>query len=80
MSLNNPFASAGADFTAAKGMCALSGSLASRGQPLVLLSPRASVASVFSGAGSNVVVVLTHAELDSTLHSKLMSSFSARYD
>ncbi|KAJ8730050.1 hypothetical protein PYW07_017088 [Mythimna separata] len=59
----------GADFTAAKGICALSSSLASRGQPLVLLSPRASVASVFSGAGSNVVVVLTHAELDSTLHS-----------
>ncbi|XP_049699523.2 sodium-independent sulfate anion transporter [Helicoverpa armigera] len=59
----------GADFTAAKGICALSSSLASRGQPLVLLSPRASVASVFSGAGSNVVVVLTSAELDSTLHS-----------
>lgn len=59
----------GADFTAAKGICALSGSLAARGQPLVLLSPRACVASVFSGAGSNVVVVLTHAELDSTLHS-----------
>ncbi|KAH9633319.1 hypothetical protein HF086_004033 [Spodoptera exigua] len=58
-----------ADFTAAKGICALSSSLAARGQPLVLLSPRACVASVFSGAGSNVVVVLTHAELDSTLHS-----------
>ncbi|XP_075973645.1 sodium-independent sulfate anion transporter [Anticarsia gemmatalis] len=58
----------GADFTAAKGICALSSSLAARGQPLVLLAPRASVAAVFSGAGSNVVVVLTHAELDSTLH------------
>ncbi|KPJ15655.1 Sodium-independent sulfate anion transporter [Papilio machaon] len=57
----------GADFTAAKGLCALSNSLSSRGQPLVLLSPRASVASVFSGAGSSVIVVLTHNELDSTL-------------
>lgn len=57
----------GADFTAAKGICALSSSLASRGQPLVLLSPRASVASVFSGAGSHVVVVLNPADLDSTL-------------
>ncbi|KAL0893135.1 hypothetical protein ABMA27_014766 [Loxostege sticticalis] len=57
----------GADFTAAKGICALSSSLSSRGQPLVLLSPRASVASVFSGAGSNVVVVLTAGELDATL-------------
>ncbi|XP_047529825.1 sodium-independent sulfate anion transporter [Vanessa atalanta] len=57
----------GADFTAAKGICALSSSLSSRGQPLVLLSPRSSVASVFSGAGSNVVVVMTAAELDATL-------------
>ncbi|XP_068631707.1 sodium-independent sulfate anion transporter-like [Battus philenor] len=57
----------GADFTAAKGLCALSNSLSSRGQPLVLLSPRASVASVFSGAGSSVVVVLTPNELDGTL-------------
>ncbi|KAJ0177271.1 hypothetical protein K1T71_007280 [Dendrolimus kikuchii] len=57
----------GADFTAAKGMCALSNSLSSRGQPLVLLSPRASVASVFSNAGSSVVVVLSSDELDSTL-------------
>ncbi|CAG9786111.1 unnamed protein product [Diatraea saccharalis] len=58
----------GADFTAAKGLCALSSSLLSRGQPLVLLSPRANVASVFSGAGSSVLVVLTAAELDATLH------------
>ncbi|CAG5050273.1 unnamed protein product [Parnassius apollo] len=57
----------GADFTAAKGLCALSNSLSSRGQPLVLLSPRANVASVFSGAGSSVVVVLTPNELDATL-------------
>ncbi|XP_050345904.1 sodium-independent sulfate anion transporter-like [Nymphalis io] len=57
----------GADFTAAKGICALSSSLSSRGQPLVLLSPRSNVASVFSGAGSNVVVVMTAAELDATL-------------
>ncbi|XP_013169493.1 PREDICTED: sodium-independent sulfate anion transporter [Papilio xuthus] len=57
----------GADFTAAKGLCALSNSLSSRGQPLVLLSPRASVASVFSGAGSSVIVVLTPNELDATL-------------
>ncbi|XP_013199998.1 sodium-independent sulfate anion transporter [Amyelois transitella] len=57
----------GADFTAAKGLCALSNSLSSRGQPLVLLSPRASVASVFSGAGSSVVLVLTPNDLDSTL-------------
>ncbi|XP_059047263.1 sodium-independent sulfate anion transporter-like [Achroia grisella] len=57
----------GADFTAAKGLCALSNSLSSRGQPLVLLSPRASVASVFSGAGSSVVLVLTPNELDATL-------------
>ncbi|XP_013143583.1 PREDICTED: sodium-independent sulfate anion transporter [Papilio polytes] len=57
----------GADFTAAKGLCALSSSLSSRGQPLVLLSPRASVAAVFSGAGSSVLVVLTPNELDSTL-------------
>lgn len=58
----------GADFTAAKGMCALSNSLSSRGQHLVLLAPRASVASVFSNAGSSVVVVLTNDELDTTLH------------
>ncbi|KPI92998.1 Sodium-independent sulfate anion transporter [Papilio xuthus] len=57
----------GADFTAAKGLCALSNSLSSRGQPLVLLSPRASVASVFSGAGSSVIVVLTPNDLDATL-------------
>ncbi|CAH2037352.1 unnamed protein product, partial [Iphiclides podalirius] len=57
----------GADFTAAKGLCALSNALSSRGQPLVLLSPRASVASVFSGAGSSVVFVLTPNELDATL-------------
>ncbi|CAK1596276.1 unnamed protein product [Parnassius mnemosyne] len=57
----------GADFTAAKGLCALSNSLSSRGQPLVLLSPRANVASVFSGAGSSVVVALTPNELDATL-------------
>ncbi|CAH2106328.1 unnamed protein product [Euphydryas editha] len=57
----------GADFTAAKGICALSNSLSSRGQPLVLLSPRSSVASVFIGAGSNVVVVMDAAELDATL-------------
>ncbi|CAB3224252.1 unnamed protein product, partial [Arctia plantaginis] len=58
----------GADFTAAKGICALSSSLAARGQPLVLLAPRAAVASVFSGAGSNVVLVLAHTDLDSTLY------------
>ncbi|XP_028027039.1 sodium-independent sulfate anion transporter [Bombyx mandarina] len=57
----------GADFTAAKGMCSLSNSLSSRGQPLILLSPRASVASVFRNAGSSVVVVLTNSELDTTL-------------
>ncbi|KAL4704964.1 hypothetical protein ACJJTC_013421 [Scirpophaga incertulas] len=57
----------GADFTAAKGLCALSSSMASRGQPMVLLSPRASVASVFNGAGSSVVVVMTTAELEGTL-------------
>ncbi|CAH2238317.1 jg17474 [Pararge aegeria aegeria] len=57
----------GADFTAAKGICALSNTLCSRGQPLVLLSPRTNVASVFTGAGSSVVVVMTAAELDSTL-------------
>ncbi|XP_072931937.1 sodium-independent sulfate anion transporter [Epargyreus clarus] len=57
----------GADFTAAKGLCALSNSLSSRGQPLVLLSPRASVAAVFSGAGSGIIVVLTTNELDTTL-------------
>ncbi|KAM3961044.1 sodium-independent sulfate anion transporter [Aphomia sociella] len=57
----------GADFTAAKGLCALSNSLSSRGQPLVLLSPRANVASVFSGAGSSVALVLTPNELDATL-------------
>ncbi|CAH0723345.1 unnamed protein product, partial [Brenthis ino] len=57
----------GADFTAAKGICALSNSLSSRGQPLVLLSPRSSVASVFKGAGSGVVVVLNASDLDATL-------------
>ncbi|KAG6445365.1 sodium-independent sulfate anion transporter [Manduca sexta] len=57
----------GADFTAAKGMCALSSSLSSRGQPLILLSPRANVASVFSNSGSSVVVVLSNNELESTL-------------
>ncbi|CAG4983060.1 unnamed protein product [Colias eurytheme] len=57
----------GADFTAAKGLCALSNALSSRGQPLVLLSPRASVAAVFSGAGSSVLVVLNATELDVTL-------------
>ncbi|XP_045772056.1 sodium-independent sulfate anion transporter-like isoform X1 [Maniola jurtina] len=57
----------GADFTAAKGICALSNTLSSRGQPLVLLSPRTNVASVFTGAGSSVVVVMTAAELDATL-------------
>ncbi|XP_026750150.2 sodium-independent sulfate anion transporter-like [Galleria mellonella] len=57
----------GADFTAAKGLCALSNSLASRGQSLVLLSPRASVASVFSGAGSSVALVLSTNELDAIL-------------
>ncbi|KAJ2945881.1 hypothetical protein O0L34_g4786 [Tuta absoluta] len=57
----------GADFTAAKGICALSSSLSSRGQPLVLLAPRDSVTSVFSGAGSNVVIVLTLTDLDQTL-------------
>ncbi|XP_052740362.1 sodium-independent sulfate anion transporter [Bicyclus anynana] len=57
----------GADFTAAKGICALSNTLSSRGQPLVLLSPRSNVASVFSGAGSGVVVVMSAAELDTTL-------------
>lgn len=60
----------GADFTAAKGLCALSNSLSARGQPLVLLSPRASVASVFSGAGSSVVLVMTANELDATLQGK----------
>lgn len=58
----------GADFTAAKGMCALSNSLSSRGQPLVLLSPRLNVASVFNGVGaSSVTVVLNAADLDATL-------------
>ncbi|XP_063825040.1 sodium-independent sulfate anion transporter-like [Ostrinia nubilalis] len=57
----------GADFTAAKGICALSSSLSARGQPLVLLSPRASVAAVLSGAGSDALVVLTAAELDAAL-------------
>ncbi|CAG9584710.1 unnamed protein product [Danaus chrysippus] len=57
----------GADFTAAKGICALSNSLASRGQPLVLLAPRKCVADVFIGAGSSVVVVMTANELDDTL-------------
>ncbi|OWR55546.1 putative sulfate transporter [Danaus plexippus plexippus] len=57
----------GADFTAAKGICALSNSLASRGQPLVLLAPRQCVADVFIGAGSSVVVVMTANELDDTL-------------
>ncbi|RVE51301.1 hypothetical protein evm_004105 [Chilo suppressalis] len=59
----------GADFTAAKGLCALSSSLSARGQPLVLLSPRANVAAVFSGAKSSVLVVPTAAELDATLQS-----------
>ncbi|CAK1547239.1 unnamed protein product [Leptosia nina] len=57
----------GADFTAAKGLCALSNALSSRGQPLVLLSPRACVASVFTGAGSSVHVVLNANELDVSL-------------
>ncbi|XP_049869042.1 sodium-independent sulfate anion transporter-like [Pectinophora gossypiella] len=57
----------GADFTAAKGICALSNSLSSRGQPLVLLAPRDSVTSVFSGAGSSVVIVLSASDLDTTL-------------
>lgn len=57
----------GADFTAAKGLCALSSSLSSRGQPLVLLCPRENVASVFSGAGTSVVVVATAFDLDRTL-------------
>ncbi|XP_045448781.1 sodium-independent sulfate anion transporter [Melitaea cinxia] len=57
----------GADFTAAKGICALSNSLSSRGQPLLLLSPRSSVASVFSGAGSSVIVVMDSTELEATL-------------
>ncbi|XP_026317688.1 sodium-independent sulfate anion transporter-like [Hyposmocoma kahamanoa] len=57
----------GADFTAAKGICALSSSLRARGQPLVLLSPRKCVTSVFSGAGSNVVIVMALNDLDSTL-------------
>ncbi|XP_041978549.1 sodium-independent sulfate anion transporter isoform X2 [Aricia agestis] len=57
----------GADFTAAKGLCALSNSLRSRGQPLVLLAPRDSVAAVFSGAATSVVVVAAAADLDRAL-------------
>ncbi|KAI8436033.1 hypothetical protein MSG28_004160 [Choristoneura fumiferana] len=57
----------GADFTAAKGICALSSSLSARGQPLVLLSPRSTVAAVFSGAGSSVVVVPTANDLEARL-------------
>ncbi|XP_063533835.1 sodium-independent sulfate anion transporter [Cydia strobilella] len=57
----------GADFTAAKGICALSSSLVSRGQPLVLLSPRSNVSAVFKGAGSSVVVVPTANDLERAL-------------
>ncbi|KOB75789.1 putative sulfate transporter [Operophtera brumata] len=47
-----------------------------RGQPLVLLSPRASVASVFSNAGSSVVCVLTQNELDSTLQKVIVGELN----
>ncbi|XP_048482779.1 sodium-independent sulfate anion transporter [Plutella xylostella] len=57
----------GADFTAAKGLCALSSSLLSRGQPLVLLAPRDSVAAVFRGAGARVAVVRAVGQLHHAL-------------
>lgn len=68
----NVYNFSGADFTAAKGICALSSSLSARGQPLVLLSPRSTVAAVFSGAGSSVVVVPTANDLEIRLQGKLV--------
>ncbi|GBP82785.1 Sodium-independent sulfate anion transporter [Eumeta japonica] len=57
----------GADFTAAKGLCALSSSLSSRGQPVMLLAPRENVAAVFAGAGSSIVLVMSNDKLEQTL-------------
>lgn len=57
----------GADFTAAKGLCALSKSLWARGQALVLLSPRAPVTDVLIGAKCSVPLIESATDLDAAL-------------